>query len=112
MKQAVIIRTDGTTEVVDFSQDSLAVLQKAVGGWVQAIDLNSNLTLWLNEEGKLESLPHNPHAQYFFDMRFGPDADYIVGDAIFTGGVDENGDTLGLDEDTVKSLLASVTATA
>jgi hypothetical protein len=105
MKNAVIIKTDGTTEVVDFSGDSLAVLQKAVGGYVQAIDITDNLTLWVNEEGKLEDLPHNPRAQQYFDLRFGTGADYIVGDAIFTGGTDSNGDTLGLDSDSLELLV-------
>lgn len=112
MKNAIIIKTTGETEIVDFSTDSLAVLQNAVGGWVQAIDLNDNLTLWVNEEGKLDGLPHNPLAQNFFDLRFGTGADIIVGNAVLTGGVDSNGDTLGLDDDTVQSLVASATANA
>jgi hypothetical protein len=105
MKNAVIIKTDGTTEVVDFSTDSLTVLQKAVGGWVQAIDISDKLTLWVNEEGKLEDLPHNPRAQQYFDMRFGTGADYVVGDAVITGGTDSNGDTLGLDSETIELLV-------
>ena len=48
MKNAVIVRTDGTTEVVDFSTDSLAVLQKAVGGWAQGIEISDQLTLRVN----------------------------------------------------------------
>ena len=106
MKNAVIIRTDGTTEVVDFSEDSLAVLQKAVGGWVQAIDISDTLTLWVNEEGKLADLPHTRRAQQYFDLRFGTCADYIVGDAVFTGGTDSNGDTLGLDSDSLELLVS------
>ena len=112
MKNAIIIKTTGETEIVDFESDSLAVLQSAVGGWVQAIDLNANLTLWVNEEGKLEDLPHNPLAQHYFDLRFGTGADIIVGNAVLTGGTDSNGDTLGLDLDAIQSLVASATASA
>jgi hypothetical protein len=112
MRNVIIIKTTGETEVVNFGSDSLSVLQKAVGGWVQAIDLNNNLTLWVNEEGKLEDLPHNALAQHFFDLRFGTGADIIVGDAVLTGGTDSNGDTLGLDDDALKNLVASVTASA
>ena len=32
MKNAIIIKTTGETEIVDFESDSLAVLQSAVGG--------------------------------------------------------------------------------
>jgi hypothetical protein len=104
MKKAVIIRTNGTTETIDISTDTLDKLQGAVGGWVQAIDLSDTITMWLNEEGKVEGLPHNETAQWYWDMAFGPDTDYIVGDIVFTGGVDAQGDTLGLDDKTVETL--------
>lgn len=110
MKKAVILRTDGTKEVVDFSTDSLSVLQNAVGGYIEAVDLGDNLTMWLNEEGKLNGLPHNENAQFYFDLRFGPGVDYIVGNAIFTGGTDNEGDTLGLDDRVVESMTSTVLA--
>lgn len=107
-KNAVIIETTGEKTVVSFTEENgLSVLQKAVGGYVQAIDLGNDLTLWVNEEGKLESLPHNPIAQQYFDLRFGAGADYIVGNAVLTGGSDENGDTLGLSQEKVELLIAT-----
>lgn len=105
MKLAIRITTDGTIEELDLSGDnSLDVLQTAVGGWVQAIDLHDALTMWLNEEGKLERLPHNPYAQSEWDNRYGANTDYMVGDVVFTGGTDEDGATLGLDEDTAQQI--------
>jgi hypothetical protein len=104
MKNAVIIRTNGTSEIIDISTNTLDQLQSAVGGWVQAINLNDTLTMWLNEEGKVEGLPHNAVAQWYWDMAFGPDTDYLVGDVVFTGGVDSRGDTLGLDDNTANTL--------
>lgn len=104
MKKAVIIRTDGTTETIDLSTDELAQLQGAVGGWVEAIDLNDSLTMWVNEEGKLTGLPHNPGAQRYWDSAFGPGTDFIVGNAVLTGGIDGEGDTIGLDDATVQAL--------
>lgn len=110
MKSAIIIKTTGETEIVDIANDELATLQKAVGGYIEAVTLNDNLTMWLNEEGKMEGLPHNPLAQHFFDLRFGTGVDYIVGNAVFTGGADENGETLGLENDTISRLVETYTA--
>lgn len=97
MKTAIRITTQGEVTTLDLSaEDSLQVLQTAVGGWVQAIDLATDLTMWCNEEGKLNGLPHNPYAQHFWDTAFGAHTDYIVGDVVLTGGADEEGYTLGL----------------
>lgn len=96
MKLALRVTTTGTIEELDMTNDSLTTLQGAVGGWVQAIDLASDLTMWCNEEGKLNGLPHNPFAQKMWDTAFGAETDYIVGDVVLTGGADEEGYTLGL----------------
>jgi hypothetical protein len=104
MKLAIRITTAGAVEELDMSADGLQVLQTAVGGWVQAIDLDDELTMWLNEEGKLVGLPHNPYAQFAWDKRFGAHTDYMVGDVVFTGGTDEDGATLGLDQDTADQI--------
>jgi hypothetical protein len=71
---------------------------------VQAIDLDDELSMWLNEEGKLVGLPHNPFAQFAWDKRFGAHTDYMVGDVVFAGGTDEDGVTLGLDQDTADQI--------
>ena len=43
MKNGIKITPAGEVEVIDFSKpDELSVLQTAVGGWVQAIDLSKS----------------------------------------------------------------------
>ena len=111
MKKALHIKTTGEVIELDITADSLTTLQTAVGGWVQAIDIASDLSMWCNEEGKLISLPHNPFAQFMWDKAFGAHTDYIVGDIVLTGGTDEEGATLGLtDEQTaiVRGIVAKV----
>lgn len=99
MKKAIKISTAGTVEELTMTDENgLSVLQEGVGGWVQAIDLDDDLTMWCNEEGKLQNLPHNPFAQVIWDQTFGPGTDYIVGDVVFTGGTDDEGYTLGLSD--------------
>jgi len=84
-------------------ESQLKELQEAVGGWVQAVDFTPQLTIWVNEEGKLHGLPINPMATFLWEKYFGL-TDYICGNVIFTGGTDDEGYTLGLNEETAEQL--------
>lgn len=94
---ALVIKTDGTKEVVLFTEGSfLELAQKTVGGWIQLVRLNSKgIDLYLNEEGKLDGLPQNPVATALWSEDYGL-TDYIVGDVIITGGANSEGETVGL----------------
>ena len=112
MKKALAITTLGEATIIDINDDSLEKLQKAVGGYVQAVDLCEDVTMWCNEEGKMMSLPHNPFGQAFWETAFPVSefgrTDYIVGDIVLTGGADDEGDTLGLTSEEIDELLKSV----
>jgi hypothetical protein len=95
MKAALRINTDFTTEILDLEDDSLKKLQDAVGGLIQAVDLHDDLTLWCNEEGKLIGLTPNIIGTHLYEKNFGM-IDVIMGDVVFTGGTDDEGDNLGL----------------
>lgn len=94
MTTALVLKADGTMETLD--SIGLQELQTAVGGWVQAVDLAPDLTMWLNEEGKIVGLPHNQSAQKLWDKTFWVGSDFVVGDVVLTGGTDEEGRTLPL----------------
>lgn len=100
-KRAIRITTAGEVSELDLSIDSLSVLQDGVGGWIEAVDLARDMTLWCNEEGKMNGLPHNPFAQFMWDKVFGAHTDYIVGDIVLTGGTDDEGSTMGLTDEQV-----------
>lgn len=97
-KHAIVLDTDGNFSDLNFRMESLRSLQEAVGGWVQAVDFRDDLTMWVNEEGKLNNLPLNPIATRIWTHFFG-ETDFIVGNAVFTGGTDENGDTMFIGEE-------------
>lgn len=60
---ATIIQTDGTEKVVDFPKtDRLEFMQRAVGGYIEAIRLRGGRVMWVNEEGMLKGLPTNEKA--------------------------------------------------
>jgi hypothetical protein len=96
MKRALRVTTDFQFEVLDLSTDSYRKLSDSVGGLVEHVGLNSQVSLWCNEEGKLQADPViNAVATFFFHQEYGP-ADLICGDVVFTGGDDGNGDNESL----------------
>lgn len=95
MKQALRVNTDFSTEVLDLSENEYEQLRDAVGGLIQPVDLKPDLTLWCNEEGKLISLPLNIIASHMWERSFGQ-TDIILGDCVFTGGTNEEGETIEL----------------
>lgn len=104
--KAVILKTNGDNAVVEFSNETAyAVLSGAVGGLIQMVELPAHdVTLWVNEEGKLDGLPVNAKATALWVENYGH-TDIIVGDVIITGGADDEGYTLGLsDEDAIRLL--------
>lgn len=103
MTKALVITTAGAVEVIE--EISLKVLQGKVGGWVQAVDLKPNLTLWCNEEGKMNGLAVNDFATELWESVYGA-TDIIVGDVVLTGGADDEGETLGLTDNQIEALKA------
>ncbi len=102
---AITLNAEGEAKEVELTEgeSQLDKLQEAVGGLVQAVDFTPNLTIWVNEEGKLIGLPINPMATFLWERYFGL-TDFICGNVIFTGGTGEEGETLGLNEETAKEL--------
>lgn len=111
-KMVVFLGDDGTPKTETLDEITLDYLQTSVKGWVQAVDLQGayeGYTMWVNEEGKFDdSLALNTGATFFWSQSFGYGTDYIKGNAVFTGGADENGDTLGLSYEQVAFLFSSL----
>lgn len=107
--KALILHTDNRVEVEQDTNEfvSYATLSNAVGGYIEAVSLPNGLTLWVNEEGKLNGLPVNEYATRLFTSAFGA-VDIIVGNAIVTGGADDEGETLGLTDKEVADLVADL----
>lgn len=106
----VNVHQEVTVLDLDAPEGSLAVLQAGVDGWIEPVAINENLTMYVNEEGKLELFAIvNRYANALFAKRFGVGIDTIVGDVVFTGGVDDEGETIGLTDAQVRSLTFQVT---
>lgn len=98
--KAMTIAPDGTCTVIDL-KPGLKPLQEAVGGFIEAVDLEDGI-MWANEEGKLHGLDYNPHATYLSGIfRFG---DFIVGTVVVTGPSDRNGDATPITDACIKRI--------
>ena len=104
MAKAVIIRTDGKKEVVEFEiGKSYELISTAVGGMIECITLHDKEgqpDMWINENGKFSGLDQNPYATALWVDMYST-TDVIMGDVIITGGADDEGETLGLSDEQV-----------
>lgn len=100
MRLALVVNPDGSTERVDLDAEggALAAMQKAVGGLIELVRINSEIEFYCNEEGlyTFTEADFNPYASRMMQRVYG--RGYILGSVIFTGGTDEEGETLGLAE--------------
>lgn len=111
---ALVITPDGQGELRTIKQD-IKTLQTTVGGYIQAIpclfdqDETPQAMAWCNEESKLQDLPINHRATALWwaldDTMRGVDT--LNGTAIFTGGIDRDGDVLPL-PDVIQKVWATV----
>jgi Domain of unknown function (DUF3846) len=93
-------------ELFEFTNETCyEKLKTAVGGWIECVSFPSGLTMWVNEEGKLEGLKKNAKATALWQDNFG-ETDVVVGNVVFTGGADKDGNTIGLTEEQCLFLLS------
>jgi hypothetical protein len=100
---------DVQIKAIDIAENNkeLENLQREVGGWVQMVELSPTITMWCNEEGKLIGLPLNYAATRIWTKVFGY-TDAIMGQVVFTGGSDDDGETLPLSKEDEQVILGWV----
>lgn len=110
MKKALQVTVDNEFRILDIEENSLKTLQEGVGGYIQPVDYGNELTMWTNEEGKLNGSILNPIGSLWWNTIFPDHFDLIFGDVVFTGGTDDEGDTLGLSDESIETLTAMFTS--
>jgi len=115
MKQYAIKATaNNDLDVVEFDvTDSYDTIKEATGGGtIQCIYLSElDVDMWIDDNGKLVNEPEiNAFGSALWVHSYGM-TDIIVGDIIITGGVDDEGNTLGLNEEQVATVLKAANDT-
>lgn len=94
--KAALITTDGTITSTDYT--SLKTMQMAIGGYLQMTGSQFGWTAYVDEEGLMKQLEHNPVASEILGKQ-------VVGPAIVFAGVDDEGHEIGLTDEQLSQLL-------
>lgn len=109
--RVLVIPANPTIAVHAATIDGLESMQALVEGYIEAVDnTDGTWTMWLNEEGKIEGLPHNPRATNLVTNALFPN-DYIAGNAFITGPPNNNGDTTSLTDTQITTLTTACPTT-
>lgn len=93
MRNAMVVPADGEPYQLDIPDDdslSLPIYQKVVGGYIELVPCSYNITVYCNEEGKIQGLPPNHRATALFGEWLQP-WDIIAGNVIVVGPPDKDG---------------------
>lgn len=105
----LIVRADDTVGIVPMVKGSTyRTLSDAVEGYIECVALSfgsTSIDMWVNEEGLLIGLRLNKFATQCHAMAVGVENACIVGNVIFTGGSDEEGETNPLTTEELKFLI-------
>lgn len=99
--QAVVLRADGQTVALPTLPD-MREIQLLVGGNFESITLRHNhlrATAFLDENGKAQHRAHNERATMLLEEAGGLPGDWVAGDVVICGEVDDEGDLLPLSAD-------------
>jgi hypothetical protein len=108
----MVVRVNGTIEQVEI--EGLECLQTLVEGYIEAApllpELRSKLTIYCNEEGRLKGLDYNENCNRWLKEKGHDMCGWgIVGDVVFIGGTNEEGEDTDLSEATRVELVGMVT---
>ena len=86
-------------KIIDKWEHSLDTVQQFVGGYIQPIRVTNSITMWLNEEGKMQQLEPN----FLFVNKEGTPLDTVVGNVLIAG-TDDEGDDISLTDEEIELL--------
>jgi len=107
MEKVIHISTNNTVEVREVDSIEYDTLYEAVNGLVELVSINKDIDMWLNEEGKVNGLEPNIIASLIWNKVF-PNFDVVMGDVIITGGADDEGNTVGLSDQSIQDVMALI----
>jgi hypothetical protein len=106
MQTVAIIPVLGEMRFEHLEKIDYEFLRATIGGVIESVALfGLGANIYLHEEGKLEGLDVNIRAtRMAWHEHAISRSDFIVGDVVLTGGVDDEGEDVGLDPEQVEWL--------
>jgi len=113
--KALIITPEGDYTITEYDNNTeYKVLSEGVGGYIELVRLpetakaigDGEISMWVNEEGRIKGLPYNHFGSLLYTMNFRTD-EPIVGNIVLTGGSDPEGYTVGLTDEQLDALQPS-----
>jgi hypothetical protein len=107
MVQGIVIPADNTAALRTSTLDSLEDYQRAVGGWIEAVDVpDLGVTMYVNEEGLVRDLPFNRRATFLWRFQVPQARDArLVGDVAVVGLTNDEGENTDLPEELRRRLI-------
>lgn len=111
--KVVTVLLDGTINWVDlgFGGEIYPFLSDTVGGFIEAVPLKEDCTMYVNEEGKLQGLSINYIANLLAHrLNDGlREYDYIVGNAVICGPLDGAGYDTSITQEIYDNIVGELT---
>lgn len=101
--KALVVGLDRSMEVVDLPTDGLlqAMYEKIGTDIVEAVDIADDVTVWVDEEGLLRPDPQVNWLATLCACAATQQPYRLFGVAVFTGGTDDDGETLAISDEAV-----------
>jgi hypothetical protein len=109
MARGVLIPAADSHDLTAYDVVGLEDYQRAVGGWIEAVDLPAfGGTLFVNEEGLLRGLPFNRRATFLWWLHVprARNQARLVGDGLLVGLPDGAGQMTDVPDDALRALLS------
>ena len=109
MINAVIVKTTGEIESLEYTGNYTQIAQ-VVGGYIEAVNFGDKpYFCYVNEEGKFNNLEENKLATnlWYNSGQIVLLGDYLAGDVIFFGQVDEDGNDTDCPDSLLEDLVKS-----
>ena len=97
MLKGILIKTNNEYKVIEY-EDNLDTLYNIVDGYIEYVQINDDICMIINEEGKLKNMEYNELA-----TRLLPFENFIVGNALIVNTKD--GKNISLNDNQVDMIL-------
>lgn len=107
MARGLVIPENPEEPIQELQVETLEDYQAVVDGWIEPVDIPVlGVTVYVNEEGLLRSLPFNNRAAFLWWFHV-PEVRHramLVGSALVVGAPDHSGESTDIPADVVKTL--------